>query len=135
MAKKKRQCPICVEGHLERKKKQIKLGYLGYSCLVSSTALWCDVCDEGIYEGVDAIKADAQLAEFYEQIKTEIASDIKRIRLRLGLKQGEAGKIFGGGKNAFSRYETMQVEPPRSTVLLLSLLDKNPELLKQLPKN
>jgi HTH-type transcriptional regulator/antitoxin MqsA len=135
MAKKKRQCPVCMEGHLERKKKQIKLEYLGYSCLVGSTALWCDTCDEGIYEGVDAVKADEQLAEFYEQIKTEIASDIKRIRLRLGLKQGEAGKIFGGGKNAFSRYETMQVEPPRSTVLLLGLLDKNPELLKQLPKN
>ena len=135
MAKRKRQCPVCMEGHLERSAKQIKLEHLGYSSTVDSTALWCDTCDEGIYEGKEAVKADEQLGEFYEQIRDEIARDIKRIRLKLNLKQEEAGRIFGGGKNAFSRYETMQAEPPRSTVLLLGLLDKNPDLLKQLPRN
>jgi len=43
-------------------------------------------------------------------------------RLKLKLKQEVAGKIFGGGKNALSRYETMQAEPPRSTVFMVGFL-------------
>jgi HTH-type transcriptional regulator/antitoxin MqsA len=51
--------------------------------------------------------------------------------MKLGLTQKQAAEIFGGGVNAFSRYERGEVEPGPSTVKLLHLLDKHPELLPE----
>jgi len=46
------------------------------------------------------------------------------------LTQREAARIFGGGLNAFSLYERGKAKLPKSTLLLLKLLDQHPELLK-----
>jgi HTH-type transcriptional regulator/antitoxin MqsA len=61
-------------------------------------------------------------------------TEVRRIRKKLGLTQRQAGEIFGGGHNAFSRYESGSARPPKSTDTLLRLLDKHPELLHELPK-
>jgi len=53
-------------------------------------------------------------------------------RKRLGLTQKRAADLFGGGINAFSEYERGKTQPSKSTVLLLKLLDKHPELLKEI---
>ena len=45
------------------------------------------------------------------------------------LDQREAAEIFGGGINAFSRYETGKTKSPLALVKLLKLLDRHPELL------
>ena len=45
------------------------------------------------------------------------------------LRSGEAGEIFGGGVNAFSRYENGKTKPPVALVKLLKVLDRHPELL------
>jgi HTH-type transcriptional regulator/antitoxin MqsA len=54
---------------------------------------------------------------------------IRQVRKKLNLDQKEAGKLFGGGVNAFSRYETGKTPPPVSLVKLLRILDAHPELL------
>ena len=51
--------------------------------------------------------------------------------LGISLKQAEAAAIFGGGINAFSEYERGIRQPAKSTVLLLKLLDRHPELLAE----
>ena len=56
---------------------------------------------------------------------------MRDIRRKLGLKQAEAGKLFGGGVSAFSEYECGKTQPHKSTVLLLKLLGKHPELLDE----
>jgi hypothetical protein len=38
-------------------------------------------------------------------------------------------EIFGGGVNAFSRYENGKTKPPLALVKLLKVLDRHPELL------
>ena len=42
-----------------------------------------------------------------------------------------AGEIFGGGTNAFSRYETGKTKPPVALVKLLKVLYHHPELLQE----
>jgi HTH-type transcriptional regulator/antitoxin MqsA len=59
------------------------------------------------------------------------ATYIRDVRKKLGLDQKQAGEIFGGGVNAFSRYETRKAEPPVALVKLLRLLDRHPELLDE----
>ena len=59
------------------------------------------------------------------------ASFIDFVRKKLALDQREAGEIFGGGVNAFSRYENGKTKPPLALVKLLKVLDQHPDLLNE----
>lgn len=54
---------------------------------------------------------------------------IASVRKKLELDQCEAAQIFGGGANAFSRYENGKTEPPLALIKLLKVLDCHTELL------
>jgi HTH-type transcriptional regulator/antitoxin MqsA len=54
---------------------------------------------------------------------------IASVRKKLDLDPREAGEIFGGAVNAFSRYENGKTKPPVALVKLLKVLDRHPELL------
>ena len=56
---------------------------------------------------------------------------IVSVRKKLDLGQKEAGEIFGGGINAFSRYENGKTKPPLALVKLLKVLDRHPDLLNE----
>jgi HTH-type transcriptional regulator / antitoxin MqsA len=56
---------------------------------------------------------------------------IARIRKKLDLDQRQAAEIFGGGVNAFSRYENGKTKPPLSLVKLLRVLERHPDLLRE----
>ena len=56
---------------------------------------------------------------------------IVSVRKKLALDQREAAEIFGGGVNAFSRYENGKTKPPLSLVKLLKVLDRHPDLLNE----
>lgn len=45
--------------------------------------------------------------------------------------QREAAEIFGGGVNAFSRYENGKTRPPLALVKLFKLLDRHPDVLNE----
>jgi HTH-type transcriptional regulator/antitoxin MqsA len=49
----------------------------------------------------------------------------------LALDQREAAEIFGGGVNAFSRYETGKTKAPVALVKLFKVLERHPELLAE----
>jgi len=53
------------------------------------------------------------------------------MRKKLQLGQRETAEIFSGGINAFSRYENGKTKPPLVLVKLFKLLDRYPELLKE----
>jgi len=57
---------------------------------------------------------------------------IVKVRKKLSLDQKQAAELFGGGVNAFSRYETGKTKPPLALVQLLKLLDRHPEQLEEL---
>jgi len=56
---------------------------------------------------------------------------IAGVRKKLALDQREAAEIFGGGVNAFSRYETGKTRPSVALMKLLKVLEKHPELLEE----
>jgi HTH-type transcriptional regulator / antitoxin MqsA len=56
---------------------------------------------------------------------------LTRVRKKLALDQREAGELFGGGVNAFSRYENGRTKPPLSLVKLFKILDAHPHLLRE----
>lgn len=54
---------------------------------------------------------------------------IASVNRKLELDQREASEKFGGGVNAFSRYENGKTKPPLALVKLLKVLDRHPEPL------
>ncbi len=58
-----------------------------------------------------------------------LPEDIRRIRLKLGLTQEQAGERIGGGRRAFAKYESGSVQPSAGVANFLRALDRNPHLI------
>ena len=58
-------------------------------------------------------------------------SFIASVRKKLALDPREAAEIFGGGVNAFSRYENGKTRPPLAPLKLLKVLDRHPDLMSE----
>ncbi len=69
---------------------------------------------------------------FRDKVDADDAAELARIRKKLKLTQLEAARLAGGGKNAFSRYERGQAKPVAAVLNLFRLLDKHPDLIKEL---
>ena len=131
-----KQCLACGGGPLKRATKQVTFEYKGHVFTYDQPGAWCSECGEGFLEKSDKEATDLLLADFQARIDGRLTTtDIRRIRKKLGLTQKQAGEIIGGGANAFSRYETGKAYPTRGTENFLRLLDRHPELLKELPKD
>ena len=60
-----------------------------------------------------------------------LPEDIRRIRMELGLTQEQAGERIGGGRRAFSKYESGSVQPSAAVINFLRILDRNPHLMTE----
>jgi HTH-type transcriptional regulator/antitoxin MqsA len=97
------------------------------------TGWHCPVCGEIEFcitdDSADRVKAVMEMAT--KAARACQADELRKVRKQLGLTQAEAGRLFGGGATAFSEYEHCKTQPHRSTVLLLRMLGKHPELLDE----
>ena len=90
-------------------------------------------CDEHILGAAQSRRTMALMREFTKQVNASIVDPefIVSVRKKLDLDQREAAEIFGGGVNAFSRYENGKTKPPLALVKLLKVLDRHPDLLAE----
>ncbi|MZR13808.1 type II toxin-antitoxin system MqsA family antitoxin [Maritimibacter sp. DP07] len=61
-----------------------------------------------------------------------LPTQIKKIRLALGLSQRDAGHYIGGGPNAFQKYESGDVLLSKSADTALRLLAADPRRLEEI---
>jgi len=123
-------CPVCAAGVLHDGSKTVTQDYKGHPYQAQVRGAFCDKCDEAILT-YDVAEEAAWLA-FRDQVDRLAASELESIRKRLKLTQAQAAKLAGGGKNAFSRYERGQAKPVAAVINLFKLLDKHPDLIKEL---
>ena len=131
---KGKKCPACFRGTLEQRTKQTKFEYRGRVLEYEQEGAWCTMCGEGIVTGKEAAASESLLDGFMARVDKQEAFELARIRKKLGLTQKEAAMIAGGGHNAFSRYERGEAKPVAAVVNLFRLLNRHPELLKELKK-
>lgn len=128
------KCPMCGEAELVQDTRKILHTYKGETTwLPEVTGEFCPACGEGLFDMEQAGRVSALMGEFNKQVNaTRVDPEfIIEVRKKLALDQREAGEIFGGGVNAFSRYENGKTRPPVALVKLLKVLDKHPELLAE----
>ena len=126
-------CLQCDDGTLlAHGKLDLSFVYRDHSLNVPQVSGWhCPVCHECEFDDGEGRRYSEAVDAFCASIDRGTAESLRQIRKKLGLRQAEAGKLFGGGASAFSEYERGKTQPHKSTVLLLKLLDKHPELLDE----
>ncbi|HQW57637.1 MAG TPA: type II toxin-antitoxin system MqsA family antitoxin [Gammaproteobacteria bacterium] len=131
------KCPACGKGNLLKKVKSQMFTYKGSSIMLEQPGLWCNQCDDGILSGQDIEVTEKSFEEFKAKVDGLLSpDDIRRIRRYiLGLTQQQAAEIFGGGKNAFSRYESGEIKPSLPLSNLLKMFERHPEDIKYFTKD
>jgi HTH-type transcriptional regulator/antitoxin MqsA len=128
------KCPICGAAELIHDTRDIPFSYKGETTILKTTGDFCPACGESIHDLEDSERVMREMQAFSKQVNGDFVDPafIVKVRRKLALDQREAGEIFGGGVNAFSRYETGKTKPPLALVKLLKVLDLHPELLEEI---
>lgn len=128
------KCPSCGEATLVHDTRDLPYIYKGESTTIPTvTGDYCSACGEAVLDATESARISAAMLEFNKQVNASIIDPvfIATVRKKLALDQREAAEIFGGGVNAFSRYENGKTKPPLALVKLLKMLDRHPDLLNE----
>ncbi|MDZ4314860.1 MAG: type II toxin-antitoxin system MqsA family antitoxin [Azonexus sp.] len=128
------KCPSCAAAELVHDTRDLPYTYKGESTILPAlTGDFCPACGEVVLDMVESARTSAAMLAFNKQVNAAIVDPgfIASVRKKLALDQREAAEIFGGGVNAFSRYENGKTRPPLALVKLLKVLDRHPDLLDE----
>jgi HTH-type transcriptional regulator / antitoxin MqsA len=130
----KMKCPSCGGAKLIRDTRDVPYTYKGESTTIPDvTGDFCPACGEVVLNREHGDRYSELMGQFQRQVNAAYVDPgyIVKVRKKLDLDQREAGEIFGGGVNAFSRYENGKTKPPLALVKLLKVLDRHPDLLSE----
>ena len=128
------KCPACGGAELAPDSRDLPYTYKGETTTIADVrGEFCPVCGEVVLERDDTDRYMFEIGAWQKQVNARQVEPafIARVRTKLNIGQREAGLIFGGGINAFNRYEAGKSKPPVSLVQLLGLLDRHPDLLQE----
>lgn len=129
------KCPVCGAAELMQDTRDLPYTYKGEVTVIPAvTGEFCPACDEVLLNREQGDRYSELLGTFQRQVNAAFIDPhyITRVRRKLDLDQRQAAELFGGGVNAFSRYENGKTKPPLALVKLLKLLDRHPDLLDEL---
>ena len=129
------KCPLCGKAKLVHDTRDLPYTYKGESTTIPAiTGDFCPACGEAILDAAESARTSALMLKFNKQVNASIVDPefIANVRKKLALDQREAAEIFGGGVNAFSRYENGKTKPPLALVKLLKVLERHPDLLAEI---
>lgn len=129
-----KNCPECGASSPVHDTRDVPYMYKGQQTVIPQVAGYhCTSCGEVTLDKEEVDRYGDLVAAFQRQVNSQAVDPvyILTVRRKLGLGQREAGEIFGGGDNAFSRYENGKTRPPVALVKLLRLLNNHPELLAE----
>jgi len=129
------KCPACGAAKLVRETRSLPYTYKGEAIAIPNVkGEFCPACGEVVLDAAESQRVSSAMLEFNKHVNSAMVDTvfITRVRKKLALDQKEAGEIFGGGTNAFSRYENGKTKPPVALVKLLHILDRHPDLLAEI---
>jgi HTH-type transcriptional regulator/antitoxin MqsA len=122
MVKANELCGICGEGALTLKEDTRDIEYNGAEGSIEYHYSVCSCC--GIEQASDAdIRFNARTMNAFkaETLGVMSASAIRSLRKSFNVRQAYAGQMFGGGVNAFNKYENNDVVPSKALSKLLQV--------------
>lgn len=119
-------CPVCESGTLVARVGDKAIRFEGSSLLVKNLQYSeCEACGEKVVlprqaKQNDVIYADAKK----DRLELWTCGKIEAFRKKWVLTQAAASQVFGGGVNAFSKYERGEVLQSRPMDLLMRVFDE-----------
>jgi HTH-type transcriptional regulator / antitoxin MqsA len=129
------KCPQCGAAVLSQDTRDIHYIYKGEATTIPAvTGDFCPACNAVVLDRKHGDRYDGLIGAFQREVNASFVDPafIFNVRRKLALDQREAAEIFGGGVNAFSRYENGKTRPPLALIKLLKILDRHPELLGEI---
>jgi HTH-type transcriptional regulator/antitoxin MqsA len=129
------KCPCCGAAKLIHDTRDIPFFYKGLSTVIPAvTGEFCPKCEEILLDREQGDRYSELVGAFQRQVNSTHFDPeyIARVRKKLDLDQRQAAEIFGGGINAFSRYENGKTKPPLALIKLFKLLENHPDLLTEI---
>ena len=112
--------------HRDVRQQTVSVGSL--SRVVEVPGWYPDDDSDSIHSGADLKAAN----DAFVALRAAYAERVRTVRKRLKLTQEEAGRIIGGGRRAFQKYESGATPPSDAAVGLLEILDRHPEEVETL---
>jgi len=112
-------------GEMKRDVRKVTYSYRDRIISFDQPGYYCQNCDESILTEDDVRSTEPLLKNFKRDVANLLPpAEIKRIRSEQGLTQAKAGEIFGGGSQAFSKYERGLILQSKPLDILLRILDR-----------
>ena len=128
------KCLICEVGKLIPARRTETLHYKNR--VLNVQGFWvsdCELCGACLVTPSQAKANQRMMADAERQADGALVGDeIKAVRDLMGLNRGEASKVFGGGPNAFSKYERGEIHPSEAVNKLLLLARDIPAVRSKL---
>lgn len=129
------KCPVCGQAELVHASRDLPYTYKGETTIIALVeADWCDACGESLTGPEESQRVMQAIAGARQRINARAGYPelIKQVRKQMKLTQRQAAEIFGGGPNAFSRYEKGNTDAPTALIKLFQLVRKHPELAEEI---
>lgn len=122
----KELCPICGEGHVTSCADQVESEYKGKKAMLPLHYQVCDVCTSD-FAGMEESRLNKRaVLAFRKSVDGLLTGDeIRALRDKYKLTQGQAARLFGGGPVAFSKYENDDVAHSEAMDTLLRLVRRS----------
>jgi len=129
-------CPICGEGNLHEIGYDNEVTHNDHRALVRLKISECNICHSEIATDTQLLSNKRAIIEFQKTIDKRLrGAEVRSIRKALKLTQTEAASVFGGGRNAFSKYETDDICQSESMDKLIRLCHEVPQAYDWLIKD
>lgn len=130
-------CPTCGSGKVVAATRDMPYTYKGRKTVIKAVrGQYCDnrKCGEVVMNMDESVRTSREMLEFNKKVNAELSPIdlLTQVRQRLNITQQQAARVFGGGANAFSRYESGKTKPPVALVKLFQLLARHPEFYKEI---
>jgi len=134
MKKHSEACPDCETGELHLERYNEEFEYHGQTLTVEGLeCLTCDHCGAEIIRPEQIRHGDKLFADARRRVDGLLTgTEIVRIRKNLGLTQRQAAELFGGGANAFSKYERGDVIQSVAMDRLIRMVNAHPGYIAEL---
>ena len=128
-------CPECGAADLVYDRHGVSYTYKDRHTTIPSVAAYhCTQCGGVSLDPAAVHRYDELVAGFHRHVDAASADPaaLRDARRKLGLDPEEAGELLGTAPHEFARFEEGRAQPHPSTVRLLRLLERHPELVGEL---
>ncbi|CAH9054202.1 hypothetical protein PSECIP111951_00984 [Pseudoalteromonas holothuriae] len=129
-------CKLCKSGNVRHLNDIEDISYKGNILAVSMEYSVCDDCQREFVSKQQILNNDARVRDAKKKADGLLtSSEIHEARITLGLTQESASLVFGGGKNAFSKYERAEVSQSVAMDKLIRICLKHSNVFNELLDN